>query len=258
LIVKKKKMNRLENKVAIVTGASKGIGAAIAKHFAAAGAKVVVNYASSKADADEVVKAIAEAGGTAISVQGDVSKEADINRLFEETKHAFGKLDILVNNAGVYQYAPIEEFSATSFHQQFDINVLGPLLAIQAALKGFGNHGGNIINISSEAAKTPLPTGSVYSATKAALDAITISLSKEFSGKNIRINSILPGIVATEGSRSAGFIGSEAETKFVASTPLGRTGQPEDIAKVAVFLASEEAAWITGEKISVSGGIYGL
>jgi 3-oxoacyl-[acyl-carrier protein] reductase len=251
-------MSKLKNKVAIVTGASKGIGASIAKYFAAEGAKVVVNYASSKEGADKVVKTITDNGGAAISVQGDVSKEADVVRLFEETKNAFGALDILVNNAGIYQYAPIEQVSEESFHQQFNTNVLGSLLAIQASLKLFGDKGGTIINISSEAGKTPLPTGSVYSATKAALDAITISLSKEFSGKNIRINSILPGVVETEGSHSAGFIGSDAETKLVANTPLGRTGQPEDIAKVAVFLASDDAAWITGEKISVSGGIYGI
>ena len=251
-------MSKLKNKVAVVTGASKGIGAAIATHFAAEGAKVVVNYASSKDGADQVVKAITDNGGTAISVQGDVSNEADVRRLFAETQAAFGTLDILVNNAGIYQYAPIEEVSAASFHQQFNINVLGSVLAIQGALQLFGDAGGNIINISSEAGRTPLPTGAIYSATKAALDAITTSLSKEFSGKNIRINSILPGVVETEGSRSAGFVGSEVEAKFVATTPLGRTGQPADIARVAVFLASDDAAWITGEKISVSGGIYGL
>lgn len=217
-----------------------------------------MNYATSKEDADKVVKVITDNGGTAIAVQGDVAKEADITRLFEETKNAFGALDILVNNAGIYTYEPIEQVSEKTFLRQFNINVLGPVFAIQAALKLFGDKGGNIINISSEAGKTPLPTGSVYSATKAALDAITISLSKEFSGKNIRINSILPGVVETEGSHSAGFIGSDAEKKLVANTPLGRTGQPEDIAKVAVFLASDDAAWITGEKISVSGGIYGV
>jgi 3-oxoacyl-[acyl-carrier protein] reductase len=252
------KMNKLKNKVALVTGASKGIGASIASYFAAEGAKVVVNYASSKSDADRVVQAITDQGGTAISVQGDVSNEADVRRLLAETTAAFGTLDVLVNNAGIYQYAPVEEVSAASFHQQFNINVWGALLAIQGAVKLFGAAGGTIINISSEAGRTPLPTGSVYSASKAALDAITTSLSKEFSGRNIRINSILPGVVDTEGSRSAGFIGSEAETRLVASTPLGRTGQPEDVAKVAVFLASDDAAWITGEKISVSGGIYGL
>lgn len=251
-------MGKLKNKVAIVTGASKGIGASIAKHFAAAGATVVVNYASGKEGAEQVVKSITENGGTAIAVQGDVSVAADVTRLFEETKNAFGTLDILVNNAGIYLYEPVEQVSAASFHQQFNINVFGSLLAIQASLKLFGAQGGQIINISSGASNTPLPTGSVYSATKAALDAITIALSKELGAKNIRINSILPGVVETEGSHSAGFIGSEAETKLVANTPLGRTGQPEDIAKVAVFLASDDAAWITGEKISVSGGIYGL
>jgi len=251
-------MSKLKDKVAVITGASKGIGASIAKHFAAEGAKVVVNYASSKEGADKVVKAIRNNGGTAISVQGDVSKGADVIRLFEETKNAFGTLDVLVNNAGIYQYESIEQVSAETFHQQFNINVLGSILTIQAALKLFSDKGGNIINISSGASNTPLSTGSVYSATKTALDAITISLSKELAGRNIRINSILPGVVETEGSHSAGFIGSEAETKLVANTPLGRTGQPEDIAKVAVFLTSDDSAWITGEKISVSGGIYGL
>jgi 3-oxoacyl-[acyl-carrier protein] reductase len=255
---KNKAMSKLKNKVAIVTGASKGIGAAIAKHFANAGAKVVVNYASSKEDADKVVKSITDNGGTAIGVQADVSNELDVARLFEETKKAFGTLDILVNNAGIYQYQAIEEFTIASFHNQFNTNVLGSLLAIKASLKSFGEKGGNIINISSEASKSPLPTGSIYSATKAALDAITIALSKEFSGKNIRINSILPGVVETEGSHTAGFIGSDFETKLIATTPLGRTGQPDDIAKVAVFLASDDAGWITGEKISVSGGIYGV
>lgn len=251
-------MNRLKNKIAVVTGASKGIGASIARHFAAEGAKVVVNYAAGRADADRVVKAITDNGGTALAVQGDISLKADVIRLFEEAEKAYGTLDILVNNAGIYQYAPIEDFSEDSFHRQFNINVLGPLLAIQASLRQFGENGGTIINISSGAGKTPLPTGSVYSATKAALDAITVSLSKEFSGRKIRINSILPGVVETEGSRSAGFIGSEAEKDLIAKTPLGRTGQPEDISKAAVFLASDDAAWITGEKISVSGGIYGL
>jgi 3-oxoacyl-[acyl-carrier protein] reductase len=251
-------MSTLKNKVAIVTGASKGIGASIAQYFAAAGAKVVVNYASSKEGADKVVKTITDNGGIAIAVQGDVSNEADIKRLFEETKNAFGTLDILVNNAGIYQYSPIEQVTEESFHKQFNINVLGSILAIQESLKFFGEKGGNIINISSGASKTPLPTGSVYSATKAALDAVTISLSKEFSGRNIRINSILPGGVETEGSHSAGFIGTDAEKMLIEHTPLGRIGQPEDIAKVAVFLASDDAGWITGEKISVSGGIYGL
>jgi len=251
-------MNRLENKVAIITGASKGIGASIAKYFAAEGAKVVVNYASSKAGADEVVKAITDNGGTAIAVQGDVSKEADVIRLFEETKNTFGTADILVNNAGVYQYFPIEELTAELFHQHFNINVLGSLLTIREAVKLFGDKGGHIINISSGVSEMPMTNGSVYSATKAALDAITKSLSKELGAKNIRVNSILPGSVETEGTHSTGITGSDFEKVLIANTPLGRMGQPEDIAKVAVFLASDEAAWITGEKISVSGGIYGF
>jgi 3-oxoacyl-[acyl-carrier protein] reductase len=218
-------MNKLKNKVAIVTGASKGIGASIAKYIAAEGANVVVNYLSSKEGADKVVKAITNNGGRAISVQGDVSKEADVIRLFAETKKAFGTLDILVNNAGIYNYQPIEQVSTATIQQQLNINIVGAVLSIREAVKLFGEKGGNIINISSEAGKTPLPTGSVYSATKAALDAVTVSLSKEFSGRNIRINSILPGVVETEGSHSAGFIGSEAERKLVANTPLGRTGQ---------------------------------
>jgi 3-oxoacyl-[acyl-carrier protein] reductase len=252
-------MGKLKNKVAIVTGASKGIGASIAKHFAAEGAKVVVNYASSKEGADRVVKEINDNGGMAISVQGDVSKEANVTRLFEETKKAFGRLDILVNNAVFQQYLPIEQASEEAFHQHFNVNVLGPILTIQASLKLFGDKGGNIINISSGASKYPLPAASLYSATKAALDAITISLSKELGAKNVRINSILPGATETEGATSAGVTaGSEYEKMFIANTPLGRRGQPEDIAKAAVFLASDDAAWITGEQISVSGGMYGF
>lgn len=252
-------MSKLKNKVAVVTGASKGIGASIAKHFAAEGAKVVVNYVSSKEGADKVVKEITGNGGIAISVQADVSNEADVIRLFEETKKAFGTLDILVNNAVFQSYLPIEQATVEAFHQHFNVNVLGPVLSIQAALKLFSDQGGNIINISSGASKMPLPAASLYSATKAALDAITISLSKELGAKNIRINSILPGATETEGARSAGVTtGSEYETMFIANTPLGRRGQPEDIAKVAVFLASDDAAWITGEQISVSGGMYGF
>lgn len=246
------------NKVALVTGASKGIGASIATYFAAEGAKVVVNYAASKAGADQVVQAITASGGTAIAVQGDVSNPADVKRLFEATKEAFGTLDILVNNAGIYIYEPIEQISAETFHQQFNINVLGSILTIQEALKLFGEEGGSILNISSGASRMPIPTGSVYSATKTALDALTVALSKEFAGRKIRINSILPGSVETEGTHAAGFSGSDFEKKLIAHTPLGRVGQPEDIARVAVFLASDDAAWITGEKISVSGGLYGL
>ncbi|CAM3930939.1 3-oxoacyl-[acyl-carrier protein] reductase [Pedobacter westerhofensis] len=252
-------MSKLKNKVAVVTGASKGIGASIAKHFAAEGAKVVVNYASSKEGADRVVKEITENGGIAIAVQADVSNEADVTRLFEETKKAFGTLDILVNNAVFQSYLPIEQATVTAFHQHFNVNVLGPVLTIQASLKLFGDKGGNIINISSGASKYPLPSASLYSATKAAVDAITISLSKELGAKNIRINSILPGATDTEGAASAGVTaGSEYEKMFVANTPLGRRGQPADIAKAVVFLASDDSAWITGEQISVSGGMYGF
>jgi 3-oxoacyl-[acyl-carrier protein] reductase len=252
-------MSKLNNKVAVITGASKGIGASIAKHFAAAGAKVVVNYASSKEGADKVVNEITQNGGIAIAVQADVSQEADVTRLFEETKKAFSSLDVLVNNAVSQGYAPIEQISAADFHQSFNVNVLGPILTIQAALKLFGDKGGNIINISSGASKYPLPNASLYSSTKAALDAFTIALSKELGAKNVRINSLLPGATETEGAASAGVTaGSDYEKMFIANTPLGRRGQPSDIAKAAVFLASDDAAWITGEQISVSGGMYGF
>jgi 3-oxoacyl-[acyl-carrier protein] reductase len=252
-------MSKLKNKVAIVTGSSQGIGASIAKHFAIEGAKVVVNYASSKENAENVVKSITDNGGIAIAVQADVSKEADVIRLFEETNKAFGTLDILVNNAVAQGFAPIELISVDAFHQSFNVNVLGSVLTIQEALKLFGDKGGNIINISSGASKYPLPNASLYSATKAALDAFTIALSKELGSKSVRINSILPGATETEGATSAGVTkGSDYEKMFIANTPLGRRGQPEDIAKAAVFLASDDAAWITGEQISVSGGMYGF
>lgn len=251
-------MSKLSNKVAIVTGASKGIGASIAKYFATEGAKVVVNYASSKEGAEKVVTNITENGGIAIAIKADVSKATEVSQLFEETKNAFGQVDILVNNAGIYQFSPIETFSEDSFHQQFNTNVLGSLLTISEAVKQFDEKGGVIINISSGASTTPPAMMSVYSATKAALDAITISLSKEFSGRNIRINSLLPGGVQTEGTITAGITGSDAEKAMISKTPLGRIGQPEDIAKVAVFLASDDAGWITGEKITVAGGLYGL
>ncbi|WP_421943127.1 SDR family NAD(P)-dependent oxidoreductase [Pedobacter sp.] len=252
-------MNRLINKVAIVTGASKGIGASIAKHFAAAGAKVVVNYASSKQGAELVVNEIIENGGQAIAVQADVSNQADVIRLFEEANATFGQLDILVNNAVYQGYLPIDQISEEAFHNHFNVNVLGPILTIQSSLKAFGDKGGNIINISSGASKSPLPGASLYSSTKAALDAMTIALSKELGAKNIRINSILPGATDTEGANSAGVTpGSEYEKMFVSKTPLGRRGLPEDIAKAAVFLASDDAGWITGEQIGVSGGMYGF
>lgn len=252
-------MSKLKNKVAVVTGASKGIGASIAKHFAADGAKVVVNYASSKEAADKVVKTITDNGGIAISVQGDISKEADVIRLFEETKKAFGTLDILVNNAAHQQYLPIEQVSVENFHKHFDTNVLGATLAIQKSLQLFSDKGGSIMNISSVAGKLPMAGVLLYSATKAAINAITISLSKELGAKNIRVNSILSGATETEGATNAGVTtGSEAEKMFITNTPLGRRGQPEDVSKVAVFLASDDAAWITGENISVSGGLYGF
>ncbi|UPT69918.1 MAG: glucose 1-dehydrogenase [Flavobacterium sp. JAD_PAG50586_2] len=250
-------MSKLKNKVAVVTGASKGIGAAIAKYFAAEGAKVVVNYASSKMGADAVVQAITENGGSAIAVKADVSKTTEIQFLFSETIAAYGSLDILVNNAGIYPAAFIEDVTEDSFHKLFDVNVLGPLLTIREAVKLFAA-GGVIINISSGVSTTPLAMMSEYSATKAALDAITVSLSKEFTGKNIRINSILPGGVETEGTRTAGITGSDLEKTIIEKTPLGRIGHPDDIAKVAVFLASEDSGWITGEKITVAGGLYGL
>ena len=252
-------MNKLTNKVAIVTGASKGIGASIAKHFAQAGARVVVNYATSKESADTVVKTILDNGGMAISVQADVSSQQDVTRLFAETEKAFGTLDILVNNAVFQQYLPIDQASTDLFHRHFDVNVLGPILTTQAAVNLFGDKGGNIINISSGASKMPMGGVSLYSASKAALDALTIAWSKELGARKIRVNSILPGATETEGAHSAGVTpGSDAEAMFTAHTPLGRRGQPEDIAKAAVFLASDDAVWITGEQISVSGGMYGF
>ena len=248
-------MNKLQNKVAIVTGASKGIGASIAKHLAAEGAAVVVNYASSKEGADRVVAEIAGNGGTAIAVQANVAKQADIQRLFAETKRAFDKLDILVNNAGIYDFAPLENVTPEHFHKQFDLNVLGLILASQEAAKHFGSAGGSIINISSLVSSMPVPNGSVYSATKAAVDAVTKSLAKELGGRNIRVNSINPGMVVTEGVQAAGFLESDLRKEVEARTPLGRIGQPQDIAPAAVFLASTDAAWITGETLVIAGGL---
>jgi 3-oxoacyl-[acyl-carrier protein] reductase len=245
---------KLDSKVAVVTGASKGIGAAIAKQFAAEGAAVVVNYASSKQDADRVVDEIAKRGGKAIAVQADVAKKAEIERLFAETRKAFGKLDILVNNAGIYQFAPLEEITEEHFHKHFDINVLGLLLTSQAALKHFGPEGGSIINISSGASTSAPPGASVYSATKAAVDTITKSLAKELGPRKIRVNAINPGMVETEGVRAAGFIESDFQKSFESQSALGRIGQPDDIAPAAVFLASSDAGWITGETLLIAGG----
>jgi 3-oxoacyl-[acyl-carrier protein] reductase len=245
---------KLGGKVAVVTGASKGIGAGIAKHLAAEGAAVVVNYASSKQDADRVVDEIAKRGGRAIAVHADVAKKAEIERLFTETRKAFGKLDILVNNAGIYEFAPLEEITEEHFHKHFDINVLGLLLTSQAALKHFGPEGGSIINISSGASTSAPPGASVYSATKAAVDTITKSLAKELGLRKIRVNAINPGMVETEGVRAAGFIESDFQKSFESQSALGRIGQPDDIAPAAVFLASSDAGWITGETLLIAGG----
>ena len=247
-------MGNLEGKVAIVTGASKGIGAAIAKGLGAAGAAVVVNYASSRDGADRVVAEITGKGGRAIAVQGDVGKADDVRRLFEETQRAFGALDVLVNNAGVYQLEPIESVVEDAFHRQFNTNVLGPILAIQEAVKHFGPKGGSVINISSVASTAAPPNSVVYSATKGALDTVTQVLAKELGPRRIRVNTIAPGGVETEGVHAAGLMGSDFEKQVVAGTPLGRFGQPEDIAGVAVFLASDAAGWVTGERIGASGG----
>jgi len=247
-------MSELTGKVAIVTGASKGIGAAIAKGLAAVGASVVVNYASSREGADRVVAEIAGKGGKAIAVKADVSKAVDVQRLFDATKKAFGSLDVLVNNAGVYGFAPLEEVTEDEFHREFNINVLGVLLASREAMKYFGPDGGSVINISSIASRSPSPTAVVYSATKGAVDTITRVLAKELGPKKIRVNAINPGGVETEGVHSLGIIGSDFEKEMVARTPLGRLGQPDDIASVAVFLASAASGWMTGETIAVGGG----
>jgi 3-oxoacyl-[acyl-carrier protein] reductase len=238
-----------------VTGASKGIGAGIAKRLAAEGAAVVVNYASSKSDADRVVDEIAKRGGKAIALQADVAKKKDIERLFAETKKAFGKIDILVNNAGVYQFAPLEEATEDEFHREFNINVLGLILATQEAVKQFGAEGGSVINIGSTVSVLHPPTAVIYTATKSAVDAITRVLAKELAPKKVRVNSINPGGVETEGSRALGFTGSDFEKQLIAQTPLGRIGQPDDVAPAVAFLASSDAAWITGEIIFVSGGL---
>jgi 3-oxoacyl-[acyl-carrier protein] reductase len=245
---------KLAGKVAVVTGASKGIGAAIAKHLAAEGASVVVNYASSKTGADKVVAEIHSQGGKAVAVQGDVAKKADIDRLFAKTKEAFGAADILVNNAGVYEFAPLEQVSEEHFHRQFNVNVLGLLLTTQEAVKQFGPAGGSVINISSVVGVSPMANAAVYSASKAAVDAVTKSLARELGPKKIRVNSINPGMIETEGLHSAGFVGGDFEKYAVSQTPLGRIGQPQDIATVATFLASADSGWLTGETFLTSGG----
>jgi len=248
-------MGQLNGKVAVVTGASKGIGAAIARSLAAAGAAVVVNYSTSKDGADRVVAEITKKDGKAIAVQGDLSKAADVKRIFAEAKKHYGRLDVLVNNAGIYNFAPIEQVTESEFYKQYNTNVLGPVLAIQEALKYFGTNGGSVINISSVVATNPIANGVVYSSTKAALDAITRGLAKELAPKKIRVNSINPGFTITEGVHAANFVGSDLEKNVVANTPLGRPGQPQDIAPLAVFLASDDSAWLTGESIRAAGGL---
>ncbi len=250
-------MNRLQGKVAIVTGASKGLGAAIAKYLAADGASVVVNYASSKADADRVVSEIAAKGGKAIAVKGNVGNREDVAALFAETDKAFGKLDVLVNNAGVYEFLPLEAITDEHFHRLFDLNVLGLIAATQEAAKRFGDKGGSIINISSIVSLSPQASGSVYAATKGAVDALTVSLAKELAARQIRVNTIHPGLIPTEGVQSnveAGGYAAERLKKVISVTPLGRLGTPEDVAHAAVYLASDESAFMTGEGIVLSGG----
>jgi 3-oxoacyl-[acyl-carrier protein] reductase len=247
-------MSKLNGRVAVVTGASKGIGAGIAKALAAEGAKVVVNYASSKDGADRVVAEITKAGGTSIAVQGDVALAADVKRLFAETKKAFGGLDVLVNNAGVYKFAPLEEVTEAEFHRHFNTNVLGILLMTQEALKHFGPNGGSVINIGSVASTAAPPTSVIYSATKGAVDTMTRVLAKDLAKRKIRVNSINPGGVETEGVEAMGIMGTDIANQIIAATPLGRFAKPEDIAPVAVFLASEDSHWLTGELISASGG----
>ena len=246
-------MSNLSGKIALVTGASKGIGAGIAKELAAAGATVIVNYSSSKEGADNVVSSIQAAGGKAPTVQGDFSKAADIERVFAEVKQSHGRLDILVNNAGVYELAPIEAVSEESFHKHFNLNVLGLLLSIKAAVPMFGDNGGSIINIGSIAGTMAAPMMSIYAGTKGAVNSISLSLSKELGPRKIRVNSLNPGFVSTEGTSS--FIGSPFHQGSIAATPLGRVADPVDIARIAVFLASEESFWVNGQAITAAGGL---
>jgi len=246
---------KLQGKIAVVTGASKGIGAEIARRLAADGAAVVVNYSSSKEGADKVVADITKSGGRAVAVQANVAKPEDVKRLFAETDKAFGgRIDVLVNNAGVYDFAPLTEITPEHFHKMFDLNVLGLILATKEAAKRFGPDGGSVINISSVVSRAAPPTGSVYSATKAAVDAVTRSLSQELGPRKIRVNSLNPGMVATEGTHGSGIVGGDFEKQYLAGAPLGRIGQPRDVSGVASFLASADADWITGETFFVAGG----
>jgi 3-oxoacyl-[acyl-carrier protein] reductase len=246
---------KLVGKVAVVTGASKGIGASIAGALAEEGASVVVNYASSKQDAERVVAEIAARGGKAIAVQADVSKPAHIERLFSEAKRSFGRLDILVNNAGMYEFSPLEGVTEEHFHKHFNVNVLGLLFTTKEAVKQMGPAGGSIINIGSVASSMLVPNSAVYSASKAAVDAITGVLAKELGPRKIRVNSISPGVIETEGSRAGGFVGTDFQKTVEAQAPLGRVGQPDDIAPTAVYLASSDSKYMTGETLLVSGGL---
>jgi 3-oxoacyl-[acyl-carrier protein] reductase len=250
-------MNSLKGKIAIVTGASKGIGAAIARGLAEAGAKVAVNYASDKAGADRVVAEIAAKGGKAFAIRADMSKPADVERLFEGTKGALGAPNVLVNNAGVFEFGPVENVTEAQFHRHFDINVLGTMLAVQQAIKYFPKGGGSIVNISSIASESPVPNSSLYAATKGAVDTLTLALARELGPRKIRVNAVAPGYTDTEGNQRAGFVGSAAAESMVAATPLGaRFGLPEEIAPAVVFLASDDAAWLTGERLNASGGVH--
>jgi 3-oxoacyl-[acyl-carrier protein] reductase len=245
---------KLAGKVAVVTGASKGIGAAIARQLADEGASVVVNYASSKEGAERVVAEITRKGGKAVAVQANVARQADIQRLFAETQKAFGRLDVLINNAGIYEFLPLAEVTPEHFHKLFDLNVLGLILATQEAVKHFGPDGGSIVNVSSVVSTYGVPNGSVYSATKAAVDAVTRSLAKELGPRKIRVNSINPGMVETEGLQASGVEESELRRQMESQTPLGRIGRPQDIAPAAVYFASPDSAWVTGETLYLSGG----
>ncbi|KRQ94865.1 hypothetical protein CQ12_04755 [Bradyrhizobium jicamae] len=250
-------MNSLKYKNAVVTGASKGIGAAIAKSLAEAGAAVAVNCASDIDGADRVVKEIVEKGGRAVAVRADMSKAAEVERLFEVTRTALGQPSILVNNAGVFEFGPIEDISEEQFHRHFNINVLGTMLAVRQAVRHFPQEGGSIINISSIASEIANPNTSLYAASKGAIDTLTVALARELGQRQIRVNAVAPGYTDTEGNRRIGFVGSAAAEMLVAATPLGaRLGRPEEIAPVVVFLASDHAAWLTGERVAVSGGIH--